>query len=183
MKFEGAEGQNSLAPTLLAREHESGRSLKATWQRSANRRRTCPAFLWVIITQKSTESMSCPRCRCCPFLYAEIVSRFRVLFSDGLATSCVHLGVWCFSILFFFCFLFGYFLVPVISLNKQVNSSIGLPGTLPQKQYTWVHWLQDIFEQGEASSVLTWYIVHVARCERSTLCTGSLSMSAAFIES
>lgn len=84
---------------------------------------------------------------------------------------------------FFFCFLFGYFLVPVISLNKQVNSSIGLPGTLPQKQYTWVHWLQDIFEQGEASSVLTWYIVHVARCERSTLCTGSLSMSAAFIES
>lgn len=37
------------------------------WQRSGDRRRTCPAFLWVIITQKSTKSMSGLRYRCCLF--------------------------------------------------------------------------------------------------------------------
>lgn len=55
---------------------QSGGSLKATWQRAADRRRTCPAFLWVIITQKSSESLSCLRCRCRP----EIVSRVSKVF-------------------------------------------------------------------------------------------------------
>lgn len=79
------EGQKSLASTALAGEHESGGSLKATWQRSADHRRTCPTFLWVIITQKSTGSLSCLRCWWCPFSCTqEVFPLPRSLLSDVL---------------------------------------------------------------------------------------------------
>lgn len=51
----GVGGNESIwTPFLWQGEHESSGSSKAAWQRSDGHGRTCPAFLWVIITQKST---------------------------------------------------------------------------------------------------------------------------------
>lgn len=146
------QGQKSEAPTSLAGELESGGSLKATWQRSADHRRTCPAFLWMIITQKPTESMSCPRCWCCPYhiqKYCCFPQQFS--FSDSLLTANLPSERLLQTVL-------SILSVPFLpQLNRKLNWSLvtGLPGAQPQNLSTWVELLQYISEQGEALAVLT----------------------------